>query len=248
VPIAEVSDVLFPWIDSGGFDANWGEGVGFMALGIVGALVTIYLFLGGFLPSMGGKAEYEATRLEIGDLAKRRDKQITLRELHTRGEAGVSAERLEEADKLTDDLGAIIEAKEARAAKLRRELLAIGFPLYVVLGGVFAVLFASNALQAILVGFGWTAVADRIGLKRELDEKSRQREDEINKLTEQAEAAEMLRQELTTTKGALRKTTQELGSAVTRAADGPERSGRSSTPSARKPRPSRPSPESKRKR
>lgn len=248
MPIAEVSDVLFPWIESGGFDANWGEGVGFAALGIVGALVTIYLFLGGFLPSMGGKAEYEATRLEIGDLAKRRDKQIALRELHTRGEAGVAAERLQEADKLTDDLGAIIEAKEARAAKLRRELIAIGFPLYVVLGGVFAVLFASNALQAILVGFGWTAVADRIGLKRELDEKSLQREEEINKLTERAEAAEMLRQELATTKDALRKTTEELGSAVTRASAGPAQPGGPSTTSARKPRATRTNPQSKRKR
>ncbi|MGH2987532.1 MAG: hypothetical protein ACRDLO_12710 [Solirubrobacterales bacterium] len=240
MPIAQVSDVLFPWIESGGFEANWAEGLGFAGLGIVGALVTIYLFLGGFLPSMGGKAEYEATRLEIEDLAKRRDKQITLREQHTRGDAGIPAERLAEADKLTDDLGEMIEAKEARAAKLRRELIAVGFPLYVLLGGVFAVLFASNALQAILVGFGWTAVADRIGLKRELDEKSRQREEEINKLTERAETAETLRQELTTTQEALKKTTQELASAVTRTATGPPQergSGDTRAPRQRAPRP-----------
>ena len=248
MPIAQVSDVLFPWIESGGFEANWAEGLGFAGLGIVGALVTIYLFLGGFLPSMGGKAEYEATRLEIEDLAKRRDKQITLREQHTRGDAGIPAERLAEADKLTDDLGEMIEAKEARAAKLRRELIAIGFPLYVVLGGVFAVLFASNALQAILVGFGWTAVADRIGLKRELDEKSRQREEEINKLTERAEAAELLRQELGTTKEALRKTTEELGSAVTRATAGSTQSGESSSTRVPRQSPRRTTPEGKRKR
>ena len=248
MPIAEVSDVLFPWIESGGLDANWGEGLGFAALGIVGALVTIYLFLGGFLPSMGGKAEYEATRLELQDLAKRREKQIGLRELYTRGQVGVSPERLREADKLTDDLGDIIEAKEARAAKLRRELIAIGFPLYILLGGVFALLFASNALQAILVGFGWTAVADRIGLRRELDEKSRQREEEINKLTDRAEAAEMLRQELATTKDALRKTTEELASAVTRAAAGSAQAGGSGGPSARKPRAAGVTPQSQGKR
>ncbi len=237
MPVAEVSDVLFPWIDSGGFEANWGEGLGFAVLGIVGALVTIYLFLGGFLPSMGGKAEYEATRLEIDDLAKRREKQITLRELYARGEAGIAKERLEEADKLTDDLGGMIEAKEARAAKLRRELIAIGFPLYVLLGGVFAVLFATNALQAILVGFGWTAVADRIGLRSELDEKSRQREDEINKLTDKAQAAELLRQELETTKDALSKTTSELASAVTRSATAPETPGEAKAEAPRRPRP-----------
>lgn len=236
MPIAEVSDVLFPWIESGGFDDNWAEGLGFAALGIVGALVTIYLFLGGFLPSMGGKAEYEATRLEIEELARRREKQLTLRELYTRGEPGIRAERLEQADKLTDDLGAIIEAKEARAAKLRRELVAIGFPLYVVLGGVFAALFATNALQAILVGFGWTAVADRIGLKRELDEKSRQRGEEINKLTERAESAAALQQELATTKEALKKTTQELGKALTRAPAQPPRRGASQAAASRKPR------------
>lgn len=248
MPIAQVSDVLFPWIESGGFEANWGEGLGFAALGIVGALVTIYLFLGGFLPSMGGKAEYEATRLEIEDLTKRRDKQILLREQHTRGEAGIPAERLAEADKLTDDLGAMIEAKEARAAKLRRELVAIGFPLYVVLGGVFAVLFASNALQAILVGFGWTAVADRIGLKRELDEKSRQREEEINKLTERAESAELLRQELGTTKEALRKTTEELASAVTRTAGGAQQARGAGAAAAPRQRAQRPATQGKRKR
>ena len=241
--IAQVSDVLLPWIESGGFGDNWGEGLGFAGLGIVGALVTIYLFLGGFLPSMGGKAEYEATRLEIEDLTKRRDQQITLRELHTRDEAAVSAERLMEADKLTDDLGDIIEAKEARAAKLRRELIAIGFPLYVLLGGVFGVLFATNALQAILIGFGWTAVADRIGLRRELDEKSRQREEEINKLTEKAEASERLRQELATTQDALRKTTKELGSAVARGSAKPA----GSTTKPRKPRTTRKTPQTKRK-
>jgi hypothetical protein len=240
MPVAEVSDVLFPWVDSGGFDANWGEGLGFAVLGIVGALVTIYLFLGGFLPSMGGKAEYEATRLEIGDLIRRREKQITLRELYTRGESGISEERLDEADKLTDDLGSMIEAKEARAAKLRRELIAVGFPLYVLLGGAFAVLFATNALQAVLVGFGWTAVADRVGLRSELDEKSRQREDEINKLTDKAEAAELLRQELETTKEALRKTTSELASAVTRSAPAPETPApaKAEAPEQERPRPS----------
>ena len=90
---------------------------------------------------------------------------------------------------------------------------------------MFAVLFATNALQAILVGFGWTAVADRIGLRSELDEKSRQREDEINKLTDKAQAAELLRQELETTKDALSKTTSELASAVTRSATAPETPG-----------------------
>jgi hypothetical protein len=248
VPIAQVSDVLFPWIESGGFEANWGEGLGFAGLGIVGALVTIYLFLGGFLPSMGGKAEYEATRLEIEDLTKRRDKQISLREQHARGDAAISMERLAEADKLTDDLGTMIEAKEARAAKLRRELIAVGFPLYVVLGGVFAVLFASNALQAILVGFGWTAVADRIGLKRELDEKSRQREEEINKLTERAESAELIRQELATTKEALKKTTEELASAVTRSSAEPAQARAAGTTRAPRQRAARPASQGKRKR
>lgn len=185
-----VWDGLFSWADDGGFGDNWLSGLGLALLGIVGALVTLYLFLGEFLPSMGGKADYEELRLEIDELARRRDQQLEPREDYVRGSSSMSAEERVEATKLTEDLNRIIERKERAASALRHSLAIIGFPLYVVLGGSFAVLFAGDALQALLIGFGWTAVADRFGLKRELDEKSRKRDEASGKLVDAAKEAE----------------------------------------------------------
>src|SRR6266850_8389726 len=84
--LGSISPTIFPWAAKpGGATGNWLEGLVFGLVGVVGALVTVYLFLGDFLPSMGGKAEYEALRLEIADLEKRRDKLLTLRERFARG-------------------------------------------------------------------------------------------------------------------------------------------------------------------
>lgn len=213
------SDVLLPWTEAGGFADNWAEGLAFVALGIAGALVTIYLFLGEFLPSMGGKAEYEALLIEVEDLSKRRDAQIALREAQTRDEMTLSAEQLAEADRLTKELGNIIEAKEKNAARLRGEILRVGFPLYVCLGGIFAVLFATNALQALLIGFGWTALADRIGLKRELDEKTRKRDEQISKLSHEAEQTDGLRRELRARQASLDAVTGQLARHITSTPD-----------------------------
>jgi hypothetical protein len=207
-----VSDVLFPWVDSGGFDDNWTEGLGLAGLGVLGALVTVYLFIGGFLPSMGGKADYDALGIEIEDLEGRRDKEIGLREVYSRGESEISADRRDEASRLAGEFSEIIDQKRAERSALRRELFAVGFPVYVVIGGAFAVLFSENALQAILIGFGWTAIADRIGLKRELDKKSERRDEEIATLTKEADAREKAEAKLAATEKDLAEAKRTLGS------------------------------------
>lgn len=181
------TDVLFPWVTSGGFSENWLEGLGFVGLGVVGALVTVYFLLGDFLPSMGGKAEYEESRLELADLTQRRDRQIELRERFSRGELALPDERLQAANKLTEDLSAAITQKGQELQRQKRSLLAMGMPIYVLLGGAFAVLFASNGLQAFFIGFGWTGLADRIGLSKELAARSTKREVEVQKLRQDAE-------------------------------------------------------------
>lgn len=198
-PENEDSDIwgnFFPWSDQTGFSANWLSGLGLALLGVFGALVTIYLFLGEFLPSMGGKAEYEAIGLELEDLVNRRDKQLAPRERFTRDGHPMSPEERNEAAKLTNDLNGIIEGKEKAARKVKRELVAVGFPLYVLLGGAFAVLLAANAPQALLIGFGWTAVVDRFGLKRELGEKSRKRDNASVKLVDEANEAALTKAKL----------------------------------------------------
>jgi hypothetical protein len=198
-PSDDNSDVwgnFFPWSSDEGFSSNFLSGLGLALLGVFGALVTIYLFLGEFLPSMGGKAEYEAIGLELEDLVNRRDKQLAPRERFTRDSHPMDTEQRDEAAKLTQDLNGIIQSKEKAAQKVKRELVAMGFPLYVLLGGAFAVLLASNAPQALLIGFGWTAVVDRFGLKRELGEKSRKRDSASVKLVEEANEAALTKAKL----------------------------------------------------
>lgn len=181
------TEVFFPWVKEGGLAQNWVMGLGFGALGLLGALVTIYLFLGESLPSMGGKAEYESLRLELEDFKDRRDKTLRAREKFARGETDdTPADQLRAQDELSADYNATITRLESQLARERWRLYLMGFPVYLVLGAAFAVLFASNALQAILVGFGWTALADRIGLKRELEVKREKKDRQIQELEEVA--------------------------------------------------------------
>lgn len=209
----DIWEGLFPWADDGGLDDNWLSGLGLAILGMIGALVTLYAFLGGFLPSMGGKAEYEKLGEEIETLSQRRDAQLKPRESFVRGSSSLSEEEREEATRLTEDFNRIIEQKEAAARKLHRSLLAVGFPVYVVLGAAFAVLLASTALQAIAIGFGWTAVADRLGLKREEEEKKRTRAEETETIVNAAKETEKTKAKL----AAVEKQAGEMLSTATKA-------------------------------
>lgn len=186
---SKIWDGLFPWANDGGFADNWLSGLGLGLLGIVGGLVMLYLFLGDFLPSMGGKAEYERLNLEVEDLAQRRDAQLKPRESFVRGKSSLGTIERDEATKLINDFNRIIVHKEEMARRAKRGVVVIGFPLYVVLGAAFAVLVASTAIQALAIGFGWTAVADRLGLKREEDSKKQSRDRQSAALSEAAKTA-----------------------------------------------------------
>jgi len=155
-------------------------------LGVAGALVTAYLFLGDFLPSMGGKVDYDLQRGILDDLKKRKEKTLALLESYVQGGEAVPPERLEAAEQLSKDFETTITRMEASIAKDRWRLFRLGFPVYILLGGFFATAFATNLLQAILIGFGWTAVADRIGLNRELDARKAIKDDKVDTLEKQA--------------------------------------------------------------
>ncbi len=172
---------FFPWASEGGFSDNLLAGLGLAALGAIGALILIFVFLGSYLPSMGGKAEYMALQVEISALTKRRDQMLASREGFVRNGTDLGTERRQEATKLTEDLGAVIKSKEDEASRKYRQVLWLGIPIYVVVGGVLAVLLATNALQALLIGFAWTSIADRMGLRREESEKESVKEENVAK-------------------------------------------------------------------
>lgn len=68
--------------------------------------------------------------------------------------------------------------------------MALGIPMYVVLGGIIATAVAETIPQAILSGFAWTAIIDRMGLRREMDVRQRERSASIQSLADAAETAE----------------------------------------------------------
>jgi cell division protein FtsB len=178
------ADVIFPWAQGGALE-NWVQGLVRFLLGVIGALVTAYLFLGEFLPSMGGKVEVELQKNELDDLKKRRNDILALLEAHVKGDDKISTERVEAAKGLFLDFDTTIGRIEAEMTKERWRLFRIGFPIYVLLGGFFAAAFATNLLQALLIGFGWTAVADRFGLKKEQDVRKQKKDEQIDKLERQ---------------------------------------------------------------
>ena len=187
---------FFPWLNDGDFSDNWLTGLGLAAIGVAGSLILVFGLLGSLLPSMGGKAEYEALLLEIEQLSKRRNNQLEPRERFVRSEAELESERRQEATNLTHDLNGIIQGKEEEARRTYRRLMTLGIPLYILIGGALAVLLASNALQALAIGFAWTSVVDRLGLKRELTEKKEIKKDSADALATTAKEGELAKSKL----------------------------------------------------
>jgi hypothetical protein len=184
---------IFPWAEDGGVSKNWRDGLFLFIVGFVGALATVFLFLGEFLPSMGGKADYDAVLGETEVLKKQRDEAIATR---TRllaaadvagGDVAWRKEQLRGQEGLTQDLDTVIAREEKRSTTLKWRLGLLGMPMYLLLGGFFAAAFATNFLQALLFGFGWTAVAERIGLKRETEAKVQRKDEIVAALPDQAQ-------------------------------------------------------------
>ena len=196
IPI-HISGQIFAWY----FDPEGPNillGVVYFLLGCTGALVTVYLFLGEFLPSMGGKTEYRLTKIELEEFKKRREDALSARERFAigRNEPGFTMDHLMAEEKITEHLNQTIESLEKRLWRERWRLFMLGFPMYVLLGGFFALAFATNMLQAILVGFSWTAVAEYVGLQKEQAAEKAIRDKAIGEMEEETDRADKLEFEL----------------------------------------------------
>ena len=178
--------ILLAWLFLPEGDPDWTEGVVLFLLGVVGALVTTYLFLGDFLPSMGGKADYESARLDLkARLTKRDDLQAERQKIA--GETPFPADRIEALDRMSTDLTTEISDIRDGMSSERWRLVLLGIPIYVLLGGAFATVLATSLPEALLIGFGWVAVADRLGLKREQQVREDIRGKEIGTLETEAD-------------------------------------------------------------
>ncbi len=200
--------VLFGWHTT----EDWGTGWLYFVLGMAGALVTVYLFLGEFLPSMGGKANLARDEIVLEEYQAVRRSISEIRQRAALGHPdGVKEEQLRAAEALSDDLDNMIIFLERRIRSERWRLFALGFPMYVILGGFFAMAMAGNFLEAIVIGFGWTVVADRLGLERETAVRKEIRDTEISKI--ETQRREMAR-EVEELKGKLVKAIEERDKAL----------------------------------
>lgn len=157
---------FFAWISfENGFHADWAVGLVYAAVGIIGALVFVYFAFDEALPGMGGLTRLNDLETELGELERKRAGIAETRQ-RLLAESPVDNERLVGLDALTKSYDSRVQEKLAAITRVRRMRLAAGIPLYIILGGVVASAFATNLLQALLIGFGWTGVVQAVGLRQ----------------------------------------------------------------------------------
>jgi len=158
-------DTIFSWLDAtGGFGANWGTGLELLLIGAFGALATVYFFNGESLPSMGGGARVESKEAELQGARQSRDLALSRgTEAAQKGDSRSFTAQMQ----LAENYAAQVKDHEEAISRERWRLLKIGMPLYILLGGVLASAIATTRIQALAVGFGWTAALQGLGLKRD---------------------------------------------------------------------------------
>lgn len=145
---------LFTWARS--TPPEWGKGALYAGLGLVGALVTVFGFIGGVVPGTAGHASIEAGLKRVEE----REKIIDALMKDPVGNAAEIKAIEQATNNLRDDVN-----------RDRRRQFTIAAILYAVLGAFFAVLLARDLLQALVIGAGWTAFLGALGLKKDYAER-----------------------------------------------------------------------------
>lgn len=155
---------LFPW------QPDWTTGflVGFA--GLVGALITVFVSVGGAIPGTAGKAKLDAGELRLD---RYEDRLEALTQDKPMDSQAVDALQ-KTVNNLRDDL---------RSERWRQFLLA-GF-LYAALGTAVALVLTGDVLQAFVVGAGWTGFLGSLGLKSDQQERRDKRDETLVRVEQQ---------------------------------------------------------------
>lgn len=159
---------LFTWA-TGSTIPDWGRGGLYAALGLIGALVTVFTLIGGAVPGTAGFARIEAGLKRVEEREKILDAMIQ--------STPKTASEIEAVEKATNNL------RDDMRADRRRQFL-VAASLYAILGAFFASMLAQDMLQAIVIGAGWTAYMGALGLKRDYAERKTVKDDITVKLEE----------------------------------------------------------------
>lgn len=150
---------------------NWEKGILLTVLGLVGAMVTTFGLIGGAVPGTAGQAKIDLDTQRLERWSERLETLV--QETPPSPEAIRAVEQ--SVNNLRDDLGAE-----------RWRQFAIASFLYLFLGATFAAIFASDLLQALLIGAGWTGIAGSLGLKRDYAERKAVKDEAIRENLQKA--------------------------------------------------------------
>jgi len=165
IPKKIVETDLVSWLNSDPPDIT--TGAAFVILGFVGALAAIFGLIGDVVPGTNGKALLDARMKRLESEEQRLDQMIKDPDVKPEQLSAVS----NAVNKIRDDI----------SNDKRRQFTLAAF-IYLVLGAFFAGMLATNMLQALVIGFGWTAVVGVLGLNSDNQFRKSQKDGAIDDL------------------------------------------------------------------
>lgn len=154
------NEIIFPWWD------DWKLGGLYAVMGFAGALVTIFFLIGGAVPGTVGAARIEAGLKRIDEWEKA---------LNARIEAKADPEDIKAVEVALNNYRDDVRS-------MRRWQFTLASVLYAILGAFFALMLAGNALQALIIGAGWTSYIGVVNLKRDSDQRKVVKNEVIDQL------------------------------------------------------------------
>jgi hypothetical protein len=131
---------------------DWSKGALLAGLGLVASLVTVYSAVGGVLPGTAGVPRLEAMQTMVGQLEAR------LLELAQASPADTAA---------IDSIGKVTHDLRDDFARDRNRQFALGGLLYLVGSAMAVAIFATDLVQALVVGAGWTGIVGAYVVKQD---------------------------------------------------------------------------------
>jgi hypothetical protein len=198
--VADTLPNLLSWLWAG----DYTSGIVFILLGIVGAAVTVYLTLEGYLPNINKSARMLELEVEMTEV-KEQSKQVRNKLNDKINEQNAAQNQFEnrDIDQVTfntrfyalekqinnlrydiTNLDKILNNKQNEYNIAARSLQRTSILFYIPIGAAFAALIAEDPLEALGIGAGWTAFISLTQLNKKDNEGKKHRDKESDKIQE----------------------------------------------------------------
>ena len=161
---------LARWLTADPID--WSQGAVLAALGLVGALITVFTLVGGAVPGTAGEPAIVAGTERLERLTRRLEQLVDTQPPDSPAITAVEGS---------------VNSLRSYLSRERWRQFALAALLYAVLGAAAASLLADDIIQAIVVGAGWTGFLGLLGLRRDREERQTIRNAELSRVTARLE-------------------------------------------------------------